>query len=125
MAKNRKHQSAAIRFGPALKAFSLCLLICGSALGYVWQKSQIDQLGQQIRKREIRLKELQGQNEKLRRQMAYMKSPPYLEERVQTLHLGLVPPQRSQIWYMKEPVPENKQNRELAARQSTPVAMNE
>ena len=32
MAKNRKHQSAAIRFGPALKAFLLCLLIGGSAL---------------------------------------------------------------------------------------------
>ena len=53
MAKNRKNQSAAIRFGPALKAVFLCLLIAGSAVGYVWQKSQIYQLGQQIRQREI------------------------------------------------------------------------
>ena len=52
MAKNRKHQSAAIRFGPALKAFLLCVLIGGSAVGYVWQKSQIEQLGDQIKQRE-------------------------------------------------------------------------
>lgn len=126
MAKNRKHQSAAIRFGPALKAFLLCLLICGSALGYVWQKSQIDQLGLQIKKREVHLKELRDQNEKLRRALAYMKSPPFLEERVQTLHLGLVPTQPTQVWYLKEPVPEaNKQNRELASRQMSSVTMNE
>jgi len=126
MAKNRKHQSAAIRFGPALKAFLLCSLICGSALGYVWQKSQIDQLGLQIKKREMHLKELQDQNEKLRRQMAYMKSPPFLEARIKELNLGLVQPQPSQVWYLKEPKLESpKQNRELATRQSTPVAMNE
>ena len=56
MARNRKYQSAAIRFGPALKAFLLCLLIGGSAVGYVWQKNQIYQLGQQIKLREANLK---------------------------------------------------------------------
>jgi hypothetical protein len=58
MAKNRKNQSAAIRFGPALKASFLCLLIGGSAVGYVWQKSEIYRLGQQIRQRETRLAQL-------------------------------------------------------------------
>ena len=53
MAKNRNSQSAAIRFGPALKAFFLCFLIAGSAVGYVWQKSQIYELGRQIRQREL------------------------------------------------------------------------
>jgi cell division protein FtsB len=126
MAKNRKHQSAAIRFGPALKAFLLCLLIGGSGVGYVWQKNQIIQLGQQILKREKHLKDLQDQNEKLRRQMAYMKSPPFLEARIKELNLGLVPSQPSQVWYLKEPRLESpKQSRELAARQSTPVTMNE
>ena len=38
MAKNRKNQAAAIRFGPALKASFFVLLIGGSAVGYVWQK---------------------------------------------------------------------------------------
>ena len=45
MARNRKYQSAANRFGPALKAFLLCLLIGGPGVGYVWQKDQISQLG--------------------------------------------------------------------------------
>ena len=70
MARNRKYQSAAIRFGPALKAFLLCLLIGGSGVGYVWQKDQISQLGQQIKKRELQLAELGNQNEKLRKQLA-------------------------------------------------------
>jgi len=126
MAKNRKHQSAAIRFGPALKAFLLCLLICGSALGYVWQKSQLDQLGHQIVKREIRLKDLKEQNDKLRRQLAFMRSPSFLQVRMKELNLGLVPPQPSQIWYMTEPTPQStRQNRELAERQGTPLAVNE
>ncbi|HEX4266059.1 MAG TPA: hypothetical protein VH597_17115 [Verrucomicrobiae bacterium] len=126
MAKNRKHQSAAIRFGPALKAFLLCLLIGGSGVGYVWQKNQIYDLGQQIRKREIHLKDLQDQNEKLRRQMAFMRSPPFLEARIKELNLGLVPPQPSQVWYLKEPATESSRTqRELAARQGVPVAMNE
>ena len=127
MAKNRKHQSAAIRFGPALKAFLLCSLICGSALGYVWQKNQIYELGQQIRKRELHLKDLQDQNEKLRSALVYMRSPQFLEGRVKELNLGLVRSQPSQVWYLKEPVKSDAatQNRELASRQSTPVAMNE
>lgn len=125
MAKNRKNQSAAIRFGPALKAFLLCLLICGSALGYVWQKEQIYELGQQIRKREIRVKELVRQNDKLRGQLAFMRSPPFLQARVKELNLGLVAPDPSQVWYLPEPTPEmNRQNRPLTA-QTPPVAMNE
>ena len=126
MAKNRKHQSAAIRFGPALKAFLLCLLIGGSGVGYVWQKNQIYELGQQIRKRELRLTELQNQNEKLHRQLAQMRSPAFLEERIRELNLGLVPPQPSQVWYLPEPAAEGSQpDRQLAARPTLPVAMNQ
>src|SRR5215472_2424501 len=126
MAKNRKHQSAAIRFGPALKAFLLCLLIGGSGVGYVWQKNQIYDLGQQIRKRELHLTDLQNQNEKLRKQLAQMRSPTFLAARVKELNLGLVPPEPSQVWYLTQPMPEsNKSDRQMAARQSSPVAMNE
>jgi len=126
MAKNRKNQSAEIRFGPALKAFLLCLLIVGAALGYLWQKQQINELGQQIRKRELRLTELQKQNEKLRGQLAWMHSPAFLQGRVKELNLGLVPPLPSQIWYLEEPTQERvKLERQLAAQQSPPVALNE
>jgi hypothetical protein len=103
MARNRKYQSAAIRFGPALKAFLFCLLIGGSGVGYVWQKDQIARLGQQIKKRELRLRELADQNEKLSKQLAAMRSPRFLEMRIKELNLGLARPEQSQIWQLPEP----------------------
>src|ERR1035441_389867 len=96
MARNRKYQSAANRFGPALKVFLLCLLIGGAGGGFVWQKDQISQLGQKIKKPELRLEDLKNQNKKLRNQVGMMRSPPYLERRIQELGLGLGPPQQTQ-----------------------------
>lgn len=124
MARNRKHQSAAVRFGPALKAFMLCAFIGGSGVGYVWQKSQIGELDRQIKQREIRLAELQYQNKKLADQLAALRSPRKLRERLPDLKLGLVPVQPSQVWRLPEPLamaddpPENK-----LAGQATRVSM--
>lgn len=106
MARNRKSQSAAIRFGPALKALLLCLLIGGSGVGYVWQKEQIDKLGDQIKSRERRLNALQDQNEVMRKQIAKMRSPRFLEQRIKEANLGLVPPQLGQVLRLKEPAGE-------------------
>ncbi len=106
MARNRKYQSAAIRFGPALKAFLLCLLIGGSGVGYVWQKDQVSPLGQQIKKREAQLKGLVYQNEKLRKQLGEMRSPACLEKSIQRLGLGLGRPQPTQVWSLAEPARE-------------------
>src|SRR5216684_2703965 len=103
MARNRKYKTAAIRFGPALKALLLCLLIGGSGVGYVWQKNQIYQLGQQRRQREMRLGLLQEQNAKLSRQLQTMRLPQSLERRIQELGLGLGPPQLSQVLLLPEP----------------------
>jgi uncharacterized protein involved in exopolysaccharide biosynthesis len=111
MAKNRKNQSAAIRFGPALKALFLCLLIAGSAVGYVWQKSQIYQLGQQIRQREVRLARLQNDDRRLSDQLSILRSPTMLDRRVRELNLGLLPAQPMQVLRLAEPAslpPENK-----------------
>lgn len=102
MARNRKNQAAALRFGPALKAVLLCLLIGGSGIGYVWLKGQIGELGTQIRKREQRLDELKDQNEKLRRYYAELRSPARLGARVRELNLGLGPPHPSQILRLSE-----------------------
>jgi cell division protein FtsL len=115
MARNRKSQSAAIRLGPALKAFVLCLLIGGSGVGYVWQKDQIYELGQQIKRRESRLAELREQNEKARKQLAELRSPARLEQRARELNLGLGPPQPSQVLRLVEP-------RAEAAAPEPPVA---
>ena len=119
MAKNRKNQSAAIRFGPALKAFCLCLLIAGSAVGYVWQKSQIYQLGQQIRQREVRLARLQNDDQKLGDQLSILQSPQMLDRRARELNLGLAPAQPTQVWRLKDPpaAPGNRNlPRQLAER---------
>mgnify|MGYP001237777729 CR=1 FL=1 len=103
MAKNRKNQSAAIRFGPALKAFGLCLLIGGASLGYVWQKNQIDQLGRQRVARETKLLELKDQNKKLRDQLAMLQSPARLQQKLLELNLGLIPPSPRDVWRLPAP----------------------
>jgi hypothetical protein len=122
MARNRKYQSAAIRFGPALNALVLCLLIGGAGVGYVWQKDQIAQLGRQIKKSELRLGDLEYQSEKLRRQLGTMRSPRALERRIQELGLGLVPPQPMQVRQLTEPVRESRSQeneRQYAAPRGT------
>ncbi len=124
MARNRKSQAAAIRFGPALKAFLLCLLIGGSGVGYVWQKDQIARLGAQIRARESALSRLQDQNEKLRKQLASMRSPSFLERRIKELNLGLVQPPPAQIWNLPErpaEIPALDADRRYVARTPVPV----
>ena len=122
MAGNRKSQSAAIRFGPALKALFLCMLIAGSAIGYVWQKNEIYRLSQQIRQGELRLKQMADGNEKLRLKLADLCSPPMLDQRARELNLGLAPAQPMQVWRLPEPSAAPPENhalaRQLAARQA-------
>ena len=107
MARNRKYQSAALRFGPALKAFLFCLLIGGSGVGYVWQKGQLSDLGKQVLKREARLNELIEKNEQLGKQLGFLRGPHYLEQRIKELNLGLAQPQLSQVWRLPEPARDN------------------
>jgi hypothetical protein len=122
MAGNRKSQSAAIRFGPALKAALLCLLFAGSAIGFVWQKNEIDRLSQRIRQNELRLKQVKESNEKLRVKLADLRSPVRLDQKVRELKLGLAPAEPMQVWRLSEPpaaLPvSHPAPRPLAARQA-------
>src|SRR6266496_3640575 len=97
MAHNRKNQSAAVRFGPALKALLICLLIGGSGVGYVWQQNQLLELGRQKAEKEKRLNTLRAQNSQLARHLAELQSPKSLEARVKELNLGLAIAQPTQI----------------------------
>jgi cell division protein FtsB len=121
MAKNRKNQAAEIRFGPVLKVVLLCSLIGGSAIGYVWQKNQIDRLGQQIREREKSLAKVKRDNENLASQISFLHSPVILDRRAKELNLGLVPAQPLQkVWLVETPsTPDKNGSRQLAQR---PVA---
>ena len=89
MARNRKNQSAAVRFGPALKALLICLFIGGSGVGYVWQQNQLLELGRQKAEKEKRLNLLRVQNSQLGRHLAELQSPKSLETRLKELNLGL------------------------------------
>ena len=118
MAKNRKNQAAAIRFGPALKASFLCQLIGGSAVGYVWQKGQIGRLGKLQAARETSLEKIKRDNEALERQIAVLSSPVMIDRRAKELNLGLAPATPMQVVLLAEtPVaPEKNGPRQLAQR---------
>jgi hypothetical protein len=116
----------AVRFGPAVKASVLCLLIGGSGVGYVWQKEQIVRLGYEVKKRETRLFALDKDNEKLRKQLASLRSVDYLEGRIKELKLNLAPPQSSQIWCLPEPgsdVPTREPVQQFASRNDHSTAL--
>ena len=102
MAKNRKNMSVAIRFGPAIKALLFCSLFVVSGVGYVWQKSLIADLNLRIKTRELALAEFQDHNKKLREQLAVLRSPEKLNERLRELNLGLALPQSAQVWRLVE-----------------------
>lgn len=102
MANNRRNQSGAVRFVPALKAVLLCTLIGGSCVGYVLQKNKIYELGQQIGARQLKIERLRKENQILADRYASMQLPQRLAERVRELKLGLVPPLRHQIVWISE-----------------------
>ena len=64
MPRNRKKQDTTLSVGSWIKAALFCLLLGGTAMGYVWQKSQIHQLGSEVRKKEVRLELRESDNER-------------------------------------------------------------
>ncbi len=103
MARNRKQQSGVLWFLPAFKAFVLCSLLGGTAVGYVLQKNKIYELGLQIAAREKRLAELKQENKTDARRLADLQLPHRLAERARELKLGLVPPLPGQMIWLGEP----------------------
>ena len=99
---NRKKRGSTVRFGPALKAVLICLVTCSLGLGYVWQKQQINSLGQQIKENEITLEELKRENKRRGDNLAYLMSPQELDARLRELNLALVVPKPEQIVVLQE-----------------------
>ena len=110
MSRNRRNESAAVRFGPLVKVFLLCAFIGGSGVGYVWQKNQIYELGRVIKQCELKLDELKRQNTQRANTLAHLRSPAALDQRVKELRLNLIAPSRSQILHLPEwaPAPANQ-----------------
>ncbi|MCI0538161.1 MAG: hypothetical protein L0Z50_23390 [Verrucomicrobiales bacterium] len=91
MRANRKTQSAAARFGPAVKAFLLCSLIAGVGIGYVNQKNSIHLLSDQMRKLEIQWERQRQHRQILLRKLAALNAPTELEAQAQRMNLDLSP----------------------------------
>ena len=104
MKRNRKREP--LRVGTVAKTLLVCVCLAGVGLGYVWQKNQIDRLGDEIRRREATLAAIQKRNALLTAQLAHLKSPAILEARCQQYNLGLTAPHDSQIIRLTEPGPE-------------------
>jgi hypothetical protein len=104
MARNRKSESG-VRLAPALTALTLCALFVSLGVGFVWCKNQIGELGDQIKKSEVRLAELERQNRFRRDQLAALCSPVALDDRVKKLNLGLGPPALAQVIHLTEKTP--------------------
>ena len=84
MGRNRKNGSA-VRFVPAVQAALVCALLGGSAIGYVYQKNQIIELGKRIQEREKRLAGLRDNNAKLQQLLLTLQSTHHLKQRVMQL----------------------------------------
>jgi hypothetical protein len=108
--KNRKHNEARAQLGPVLKAGVICLLLGGSAVGYVLQKNKLHELGRQIAKRESVLNALKADNKVRSMQLANLQLPRRIEERVNEQRLGLFRTPAVQMIWLPEPTIEVKTN---------------
>jgi len=95
--KNAKRKKSQFRLAPrqVFLVTLLLLVFMGSGIGYVWSNFEGTQIGydlSRLQQEELRLKEL---NQKLRLEMALLKSPQHLEEA--TRQMGLKPASPEQI----------------------------
>jgi len=104
MARNKKSESG-IRIAPAMTALALLTVFVTLGVGYDWFKNQISLLGDQVKKSEIRLAELERENRIRRDQLAALYSPVALDARVRQLNLGLGAPALAQVIRMTDSPP--------------------
>ena len=104
-ARKRKREEVQLSIGSWIKALSFCVLLGGLAMGYVWQKSQIHQIGTLLNKKEVRLELLKGENERWSQMRAEMRSTQKLYERVNKLELGLIMPTPEQVLKLSDLTP--------------------
>lgn len=104
MATNRKTQGDGVRFSTVARVVLLCAFFGGSAIGYVWQQSQIVDLSKRKVVLERELHELQLQNRRRVDQYESQLLPKALEDRVRRMNLGLAPYDPVQVIRLTEPV---------------------
>jgi hypothetical protein len=105
MARNRKHQSAAVRFAPAIKVLLLCSFLVAAGVGYVWQKNQLVDLGRHRAVLEGRLRLLREQSQQVEHKVMGLQSPAFLESKVKEFKLGLGRVEPDKVIKLLEPSP--------------------
>ncbi len=100
---NQRKTTAALRWRLLTRGATLAAIVGGAALGYVWQKNKIHQLGYEIRQREQDVKALRAKQDLLQAKLAEIKSPRALLDKCQAWKIGLVVPKQSQIVRVNEP----------------------
>ncbi len=88
--------------GWIVRAVVVCLFVGGSCAGYLWQKSQVHQLGQAIRGLEYDLEQLEKGNAVLRQRYSVLASPRELDQRVEQFGLDLRSPAPEQILRIRD-----------------------
>lgn len=101
---NQRKAAAQARANFAIRAALLTLLGGATALGYVWEKHKIYQLGNEIRLREQELETLRKRQAVLQVQLAQLKAPRAIWEKAQRWDLGLVVPREAQIVRLPKPI---------------------
>lgn len=81
----------------------VCLYAGGLGIGYVWNQNQIHRLGEEIKKREQQLMQLERRNAWWAAQLAQLRSPAQLESFNQAHQLRLVPIREQQVVRIWEP----------------------
>jgi hypothetical protein len=102
----------------------LCFFVVAAGGGYLWNKSQIHTLGEQIRGYEMRLDSAKRYKATLERTYAAMCSPADLEQRVKRMRLEIGPPQPNQIVKLWEKS-ETEQDEKLVAGRTITTAAEE
>jgi hypothetical protein len=97
MARNRKAQSAELRFGPALKALLICFFLGVAGVGYVYQKDLLNKLSQEKLDREEELNRLRLDNARKQALSPQVNSRRHVEERVQRMHPDMRRPTPDQV----------------------------
>jgi cell division protein FtsB len=104
MKRNRKREP--LQTTTVARTLLACACVGVVGLGYVWQKTQIYRLGDELKKREGALVAVEKRNAMLAAQLAHLKSPGQLETQCQLYQLGLVAPRENQVVRVYEPGPE-------------------
>jgi hypothetical protein len=120
----RKEKKAAPPTASIVFVGLLCFFVVAAGGGYLWNKSQIHTLGEQIRGYEMRLDSAKRYRATLERNYATNCSPAYLEMRVKRMRLEIGPPQPDQIVRLFERAGD-EQDEKLMAGQTSPTPAEE